>query len=95
MTITKTTLPSSSPWMSDMAWAAREEYNAVGSSLFATEAERSIWIYDENFICYWITPSHYASFFENGAFDSIRNDPRFIALSDRVKVLIQTRPKEA
>ena len=95
MRITNTTLTPSSPWMKDIVWVAEEHNTFSGNSyLLSKGEERQIWLHDSEGYCYWISPSWFCSFLSNSEFDSIRDDPRYVALSDRVKALIKISKNE-
>ncbi len=104
MAITKTELSSHSPWLADIVWTA-EEYDSVfgGSALLGEEKERAIYIHNED-VCYVIYPSLYYGLLTARedkrwytrfcyCLDPIREDVRYRALVERVRVLIEIRSK--
>ena len=98
-------LKCSSPWLDKIVWIAEEAWNQLyGPYLLRTMEERMIWIHHEG-CCFCIYPSLYYEMLTatQGNFwytkfthylDSIREDERYHQLTERIKTLIVTRPKE-
>ena len=89
-------LPTSCRWLEGMEWSAKEGWIHPDNNPDSPE-ERYVFIRTTiggTTTCYCIIPSQYYLWFNEKRFDAIRNDPEFIALSERVKALIVTRPKQ-
>lgn len=91
-----TTLRSASPWLSDIAWTAQEEYGKPHNDPNEQE-ERLIRVANKE-SCYDTFPSSwYETFMKNGYAagsewcETVRKDPRYISLTDRIKALVITK----
>ena len=92
----KILLPTSCRFLDGMEWQAWESWTDRDNNPDSPE-ERIIYI--ESFIngmctCYCIFPSCYYDTLNGNDFDSLRNNPEFEKLCERVKALIVTKPKE-
>ncbi len=99
------TLSSNSPWLEDISYVAEEDFSPNGESLLtAKQLERMIYIHNAG-SCYCIFPSWYykiltipedTRWYSRNChdYDSIRQDPRYTALTERIRALIETREKE-
>lgn len=90
-------LSTSCPWLDGMACTAEESWHSLDNDPDSDE-ERMIFIcttIDGNFsVCSCVYPSISLRTLSDAAFDSLRENPQFIALSDRVKALVVTRPPQ-
>jgi hypothetical protein len=90
------TLSTSCSFLEGMKWTAKEDWHSRNNSPDAPE-ERMIYIstkMNNMSACNCIYPSDSLETLKDKAFDSLREREDFLALCERVKALIVTRPQK-
>ncbi len=89
----KVTLPTSCRWLDGMEWTAEECWYAPHNDP-DEPLERAIYIatcMNRMATCNVICPSNYYNTLSGSNFDTIREQPEFVSLAERVKALIVTK----
>ncbi|MGM9637355.1 MAG: helix-turn-helix domain-containing protein [Eubacteriales bacterium] len=92
----KVLFPTSCSWLEGMEWEAEEDWTSPSNDPDSSE-ERFISISTKmgdmsNGYC--VFPNSFANKFSGKCFDSLRDNPKFTELAERVKKWIVTRPKQ-
>ncbi len=90
-------LPTSCRFLDGMEWNAKEDWHTLDNDP-DSPLERMIYVYTKMSgmtHCYCIYPSNTLNTLKGKAFETLRNDPEFEKLCERVKALIITKPRES
>lgn len=89
-------LSTSCPWLEGMEWTAEESWHTTDNGPDSPE-ERMIFIaskIEDSSVCCCIYPNESLRYLNRPIFESLRENPQFTALCDRVKALVVTRPQK-
>ena len=91
-------LPSGSRWLKPIEWRAEESWSSISNNPDG-ERQRMIYVSERGGWCNCIYPLQFADALTGGRwsdltpfFDSLRDDPRFLAFVSRIEALCVSRP---